>query len=258
MVEVVRDQRLQPRVATTGGAALGAHDVGQRLAALDLGPAGAAQRAAVAAAQRQRFAQVQLQVDVGQHVVVLATATDEAAVGRVDDVQLVGRAPADAGGYAHHRVGFYFGALVAHAGGHVQRHRPVEAGAVLQVGAAAAGAGRIGGAADLCGAIDQAVEVEDQELAGQARIAVAGERLEVLGHVVRIPDVIGVVGRCSQATPGIALHDRRRRTVLHLGVADAEVQRRILFWNTEPVTSASDACTPPGGSAMLMIGRSPL
>ncbi|KAG1534623.1 hypothetical protein G6F50_015512 [Rhizopus delemar] len=53
----------------------------------------------------------------------------------------------------------------------------------------AAGAGRIGGAADLCGAIDQAVEVEDQELAGQARIAVAGERLESDG-VPRPPQVL--------------------------------------------------------------------
>src|SRR5690606_24046149 len=232
-------------VAARAGTALGAHDGGQALSALDLRPAGTADAAAVAAAQRQRVADIELEVHVRQDVIVFAAATDHGAFTGVLDVELVGRTPVDGGGHAYQRLRFDFGLLVAHADGDVERHRPVERGAVLQVCAAgflggadvlavlgrgdvAGGACRVRFAADLGSAIDQPIEIEHQEAAGQARIAVAGECLEVTRHVIGVPDAVVVVGRRADAAPAVALRDGRSGAVVDLGRADAEIQGRII------------------------------
>ncbi|MNU81323.1 hypothetical protein D3C71_709810 [compost metagenome] len=127
----------------------------------------------------------------------------------------------------------------------MQRHRPVEGGAVLQVGTlrgfggadvlgvlgggqVTGGAGRLGAIGHLGGAFAQAVEVEHQELPGQARVAVPGERIEVPGHVIGVPDAVVVVRRRAHPAPAVALHDRRGGAVGHLGVAHAEIQRGVV------------------------------
>jgi hypothetical protein len=67
-------------------------------------------------------------------------------------------------------------------------------------------------------------EVEGVELVEQIRAVAAVDLVEVLAHGFRMPDAAWVVARLGGAAPGVALVVGEGRTVVHLGVVEAELQ----------------------------------
>mgnify|MGYP006199321383 CR=1 FL=1 len=103
--------------------------------------------------------------------------------------------------------------------------------------------------------IAHGLEVEHVEAVGERRVAAAGERVEVVGHVARDPDVVRIVlGAAFRAAPGVvALHVAVGGAVVGFRRRHAEVEARVVA-ELEGAEAARAYASGMGAIAGVILG----
>ena len=248
-VDVLRLEGQQRRVAAVAGAAADAHRRGDGLAALDVRVVRARDRLAVGEAPHHVVGNADLEVDIGQHHVVVAVERRELGIGRLHRREFVASDPVEPGICRRQGPRRHVCLLEANADPNV--HRPVgqfrrhvrlrvDRGGFLRratVRREAAGRTQPGAA------VAHVRQLEDGRLAGGHQRLGSGDHLRhAPGVVVGLAPIVVAAGHLVEgarrrgrrqqvgdgaglgdAAPGIALHNRTGRAVVHLGQFDAEV-----------------------------------